>query len=151
MAQKFPTKCYLHITMAQVTRRIRFFMNLENLKCQGNKILQDIGYTRLQCHNTWQKPFLVFRLHGDSGYIGKVCLFRRLLTARVCTSACNACNRGAEARFRNCMDLTDYRLHSPVSRPSCICRPSHISIVPHHLTRHAASFRWRPEPLLHWC
>jgi len=69
MVQKFPTKCYLHIVVAQVTHRIRFFMNLENSKCQGDKILQDTGYTRLQCHNTWRKKFF-FRLHDDSGYIG---------------------------------------------------------------------------------
>jgi hypothetical protein len=67
--------------------------------------------------------------------ISAVWLFHRLLTARVCTSACSACNRGGEVLFRNCMEFTDYRLHSPVSSPSCVCTPSHTSIAQYYLTR----------------
>jgi hypothetical protein len=97
------------------------------------------------------ETIFVSRLHDDSGYFGRMWMFQRLLTATVCTSTCSACNRVGEALFRNCIDLTDYRLHCPVSSPSCVCMPSLTSIVLNHLTRHTASFPWRPEPLLHCC
>ena len=126
MVPTFRTKRYLHISRAQITRRIRFFMNFENLSVKNTKRCK----TRLQFHSTWQKPFLVFRLRDDAVYSGRVWLFHQLLTARTCTSAGNA-----ELAKPYSQLYGPYRLPNTFScfpfnaRPSCVCMPSHTWCV----------------------